>query len=413
MKYGLIGKDVRNSFSKSIHEQIGYEYDLISLKEEELNEFFKNKDFKGINVTIPYKQSVIKYLDYVSPSVEKIGVCNCIVNEKGILKGYNTDYDGVMYLIKKNNFDLKNKNVLILGSGGTCKTVSCVLEDLFVQNIYVASRSPKENQYSYQDVYNLDIDFIVNTTPNGMIGYSDDILIDLSKFNKLEGVIDVIYNPLRTSLLNEANKLDIQSVNGLDMLIYQAIRASELFTNSKISDEVISNIKSKILLDKLNIVLIGLPGVGKTTLGKLVAEQFNKEFVDMDSLIVNKENMSIKEIFDRYGEAYFRNLESNLCKELESKNNLVISTGGGVILNKENVKSLAKNGLIIFLDKELDLFTLSDERPLTKNKEELKKIRDLRYNLYLSSCDVLINLNNNLDKNKERIMEVVYEIINC
>ena len=369
MKYGLIGKDVRNSFSKSIHEQIGYEYDLISLKEEELEKFFKYKDFKGINVTIPYKQSVIKYLDYVSPSVEKIGVCNCIVNEKGILKGYNTDYDGVMYLIKKNNFDFKNKNVLILGSGGTCKTVSCVLEDLFVKNIYVASRSPKENQYSYKDVYNLDIDFIVNTTPNGMIGYSDDILIDLSKFNKLEGVIDVIYNPLRTSLLNEANKLDIQNSNGLNMLIYQAIRASELFTNSKISDEVISNIKSKILLDKLNIVLIGLPGVGKTTLGKLVAEQFNKEFVDMDSLIVNKENMSIKEIFDKYGEEYFRNLESNLCMELESKNNLVISTGGGVILNKENVKSLAKNGLIIFLDKELDLFTLSDERPLTKNKE--------------------------------------------
>ena len=413
MKYGLIGKDVRNSFSKSIHEQIGYDYELISLKEEELEKFFKDKDFKGINVTIPYKQSVIKFLDYVSPSVEKIGVCNCIVNEDGLLKGYNTDYDGVMYLIKKNDFDFKNKNVLILGSGGTCKTVSCVLEDLFVKNIYVASRSPKENQYSYQDIYKLDVDFIVNTTPNGMIGYSDDLLVDLSKFNKLEGVIDVIYNPLRTSLLNEANKLDIQNSNGLDMLIYQAIRASELFTNSKISDEVISKIKSKILLDKLNIVLIGLPGVGKTTLGKLVAEQFNKEFVDMDSLIVNKENMSIKEIFDKYGEAYFRNLESNLCKELESKNNLVISTGGGVILNKENVKSLAKNGLIIFLDKDLDLFTLSDERPLTKNKEELKKIRDLRYNLYLSSCDVLINLNNNLDKNLERIMEVVYEIINC
>ena len=287
MKYGLIGKDVRNSFSKSIHEQIGYDYELISLKEEGLNEFFKNKDFKGINVTIPYKQSVIKYLDYVSPSVEKIGVCNCIVNEDGLLKGYNTDYDGVMYLIKKNDFDFKNKNVLILGSGGTCKTVSCVLKDLFVKNIYVASRSPKENQYSYQDIYKLDVDFIVNTTPNGMIGYSDDLLVDLSKFNELEGVIDVIYNPLRTSLLNEANKLDIQNSNGLDMLIYQAIRASELFTNSKISDEVISKIKSKILLDKLNIVLIGLPGVGKTTLGKLVAEQFNKEFVDMDSLIVN------------------------------------------------------------------------------------------------------------------------------
>ena len=413
MKYGLIGKDVKNSFSKSIHEQIGYDYELISLKEEELNEFFKNKDFKGINVTIPYKQSVIKYLDYVSPSVEKIGVCNCIVNEDGLLKGYNTDYDGVMYLIKKNDFDFKNKNVLILGSGGTCKTVSCVLKDLFVKNIYVASRSPKKNQYSYQDIYQLDVDFIVNTTPNGMIGYSDDLLVDLSKFNKLEGVIDVIYNPLRTSLLNEADKLDIQNSNGLDMLIYQAIRASELFTNSKISDEVISKIKSKILLDKLNIVLIGVPGVGKTTLGKLVAEQFNKEFVDMDSLIVNKENMLIKEIFDKYGEAYFRNLESNLCKKLESKNNLVISTGGGVILNKENIKSLAKNGLIIFLDKDLDLFTLSDERPLTKNKEELKKIRDLRYNLYLSSCDVLINLNNNLDKNKEKIMEVVYEIINC
>ena len=413
MKFGLIGKDVRNSFSKSIHEQLGYEYELISLKENELDEFFKNKDFKGINVTIPYKQSVLKYLDYVSPSVEKMGVCNCIVNEDGVLKGYNTDYDGVMYLIKKNDFDFKNKNVLILGSGGTCKTVSCVLKDLSVKNIFVASRNPKDNQYSYKDIYDLDIDFVINTTPNGMIGYSDDLLVDLSEFKHLEGVIDVIYNPLRTTLLNEASKLDIQNTNGLDMLIYQAIRASELFTNSKVSDDVVLKIKSKVLLDKLNIVLIGLPGVGKTTLGKLVAEQFNKEFVDMDSLIVNKENMSINEIFERHDEAYFRNLESNLCKELESKNNLVISTGGGVILNKENVKSLAKNGLIIFLDKDLDLFTISNERPLTKNKEELKKIRDLRYNLYLSSCDVLVNINENLEKNIERIKEVVYEIINC
>ena len=210
-RYGLLGFKLGHSQSKVIHEyffksnNINATYDLIEISKEQLEEkinLIRTGYYQGYNVTIPYKQSVIKYLDYVSPSVEKIGVCNCIVNEDGLLKGYNTDYDGVMYLIKKNNFDFKNKNVLILGSGGTCKTVSCVLEDLFVKNIYVASRSPKENQYSYQDIYKLDVDFIVNTTPNGMIGYSDDLLVDLSKFNKLEGVIDVIYNPLRTSLLN-------------------------------------------------------------------------------------------------------------------------------------------------------------------------------------------------------------------
>ena len=412
MKFGLIGKDVRNSFSKSIHEQLGYEYDLVSLNETELEEFLTKKDFKGINVTIPYKQEVIKHLHFSSPSVKKIGACNCIVNEEGFLMGYNTDYDGVKYLIKKNNFQVKNKNVLILGTGGTCKTVSSVLNDLGVRKIYVASRNPKDNQYSYQDIYKLDINLIVNTTPNGMIGYSDDLLVDLEKFKSLEGVIDVIYNPLKTTLLSKATELDIPNCNGLDMLIYQAIKASELFNNTKVSDEIISKIKEKILLEKLNIVLVGLPGCGKTTHGKLIAKQLNKEFVDIDALIVEKENRSINEIFKEDGEAYFRNLETEFCKELSLKNNLVISTGGGVVLNKENIKHLSKNGLIVFMDKDIELFKISDKRPLTRNKDELKKLKDSRYNLYLSSCDVLVNLTNDKDKNLERILEVVYEVVN-
>ena len=412
MKFGLIGKDVRNSFSKAIHESLGYDYDLVSLKEDELHQFFLQKDFKGINVTIPYKQEVIKYLDVVSESVKKIGSCNCIVNKDGKLYGYNTDYDGVKYLIEKNNFDLNNKSVLVLGTGGTCKTVSEVLKDLGVKNIYIASRSPKENQFSYEDVYELEVDFIVNTTPNGMIGYSDNRLVDLSRFNKLEGVIDVIYNPLRTLLLLDAKKQNIPYCNGLAMLVYQAIRASELFIDEEYSKDVANSIFNKIYGQKINVVLVGLPGVGKTTIGKQLAKEFNKTFVDMDEQIVNKENRSINEIFATTGEAYFRKVEHDLCKELSLKNNLVISTGGGVILNQENVSNLSKNGIVIFLDRDINDFLITKDRPLTKSKEELEKLYENRYPLYKSSCDIKVKTNK-LEEDIEKIKELIYETINC
>ena len=412
MKFGLIGKDVKNSFSKAIHESLGYSYDLVSLNEEELKEFFEKKDFKGINVTIPYKQEVIKYLDVVSDSVKKIGACNCIVNKDGKLYGYNTDYDGVKYLIEKKNFNLNNKNVLILGTGGTRKTVSEVLKDLGVKNIFVASRSPKENQYSYDEIYELDVDFIVNTTPNGMIGYSDNRLVDLSKFSNIEGVIDVIYNPLRTLLLSDSQKLDIPYSNGLPMLVYQAIRASELFFDKTYSKDVADSIFKDIYTQKINIVLIGMPGVGKTTIGKLLAKEFNKTFVDMDELIVNKENRTINEIFANDGEVYFRKVEHDLCEELSTQNNLVISTGGGVILNEENVAYLSKNGLVIFLDRDIKDFVITNDRPLTKSKEELEKLYEQRHPLYVSSCDIKVTTNK-LEEDIEKIKELIYETINC
>ena len=412
MKFGLIGKDVRNSFSKAIHESLGYSYDLVSLKEDELEKFFLEKDFKGINVTIPYKQEVIKYLDVVSDSVNKIGACNCIVNKDGKLYGYNTDYDGVKYLIEKNNFELKDKNILVLGTGGTCKTVSEVLKDLGVKNIFVASRSPKDNQYSYENVYELDVDFIVNTTPNGMIGYSDNRLVDLSKFNKLEGVIDVIYNPLKTLLLLDAKKLNISYCNGLPMLVYQAIRASELFLDKTYSNDVADSIFNKIYEQKLNIILIGMPGVGKTTIGKELAKEFNKTFVDMDAEIVSKENRTINEIFAIDGEAYFRKVEHDLCEELSLKNNLVVSTGGGVILNQENISNLSKNGLVIFLDRDINDFLITKDRPLTKTKEDLEKLYKQRYPLYNSSCDIKVKTNK-LEEDIKKIKELIYEAINC
>ena len=412
MKFGLIGKDVRNSFSKAIHESLGYSYDLVSLNEEELQDFFEKKDFKGINVTIPYKQEVIKYLDVVSDSVKKIGACNCIVNKDGKLYGYNTDYDGVKYLIEKKNFNLNNKNVLILGTGGTRKTVSEVLKDLGVKNIFVASRSPKENQYSYDEIYALDVDFIVNTTPNGMIGYSDNRLVDLSKFSNIEGVIDVIYNPLRTLLLLDSQKLDIPYSNGLPMLVYQAIRASELFLDKTYSKDVADSIFKDIYTQKLNIVLIGMPGVGKTTIGKQLAKEFKKTFVDMDELIVNKENRTINEIFANDGETYFRKVEHDLCEELSTQNNLVISTGGGVILNEENVSYLCKNGLVIFLDRDIKDFVITNDRPLTKSKEELEKLYEQRHPLYVSSCDIKVTTNK-LEEDIEKIKELIYETINC
>jgi len=412
MEYGLIGRNVQNSFSKLIHNKLGYDYDLISLNEEELNKFLEEKNFKGINVTIPYKETVLKHLNFVSSSVKSIGVCNCIVNKEGMLYGYNTDYDGVKYLLDKNNFSMTNKKVLILGTGGTCKTVSAVLKDLNVNKIYVASRNPNDDQISYQVAQNLEVDYIINTTPNGMIGYSDDLLLDLSKYSKLEGVIDVIYNPLKTRLIKEAEKLDIPCCNGLMMLVYQAIKASEYFFDKEIDEHIVNEIYCSILDSKTNIVLIGLPGCGKTTIGELLSKELNKDFIDLDKEIVKKEERSINEIFLKDGEQYFRNIESNICKEISKEANKVIATGGGVILNKENIEYLSKNGIVIFLDRKLENYLITNDRPLTKSKKDLERLHKERYNLYLSSCDQRVEIKENLEEDVKHIKELYYEIIN-
>ena len=412
MEYGLIGEKLTHSFSKYLHEEfLNTKYELLSLTKDELKEFFTKKDFKGINVTIPYKKEVIQYLDYVDPLVKEIGACNCVVNENGILKGYNTDYYGFKFLLEENAIDLTNKNVAILGSGGTFSTIQKVAKDLNAKEIFCISRVKSENTFTYDELYSLNVDVLINASPKGMYPNNYESLVDLTKMKGLKAVVDVIFNPLRTKLILDAKKNNIKAVGGLQMLITQGIKASELFLNKKYSIEEIRSIYFDINVEKFNIVLIGMPMSGKTTLGVMLGKAFNKEFVDIDKEIVNKEKMSINEIFELKGEDYFREIERELYKEYAKRNGLIISTGGGIVKNIESINRLKENGMVIFIDRKIEKMIMSTHRPLVKDIKDVEVLLKDRYDLYLKNCDLKINNNGSKKRAVIYIVEAFYEYL--
>jgi shikimate dehydrogenase len=394
MDYGLIGEKLGHSYSKIIHEKFGfYNYELREIPRDGLDAFMRAKIFKGINVTIPYKQDVIKYLDYIDDKARAIGAVNTVVNKDGKLYGYNTDYFGLKTLLDCNGFDLNNKKVLILGTGGTSKTAYAVCEDSGASFLCKVSRSAKDGALSYEDVYekHSDASYIVNTTPAGMYPNLDGMPIDLKRFTNLEGVADVIYNPLRTRLIEEAEELEIKNCSGLRMLVYQAVAACEFFIGKKPDDSVSENIISELIKENENIVLTGMPGSGKSTIGKELSGSLKKEFIDTDALIVDREKREISDIFATNGEAYFRNVEKEVIKEVSLRKNVIISTGGGCILNPENIKNLKANGRIFFLDRKPEDLVPTDDRPLANEKSKIMKLYEERLPIYQRTADYIIN----------------------
>ena len=404
MEYGLIGYPLKHSFSKEIHSlikeylhNVNYNYELCELEEEKLDTFFKNKEFKAINVTIPYKEKVIKYLDFIDEKAKLIGAVNTIVNKNGKLYGYNTDYLGLNALIRKNNIEIENKKVLILGTGGTSKTAYQVVKDLNASIIKKASRKKGDNTLTYDEIYQnyQDVEVIINTTPVGMYPNNEEILIDFDKLKKIEAYIDVIYNPIKTRMVLNCEKLHIKAVNGLYMLVSQAIYAYLYFNDLKLNDKEITklcdDIYSDVLKSKLNIALIGMPTCGKTTIGKMVAKELDKKFVDTDDVIKERINMEIKDYIKTYGEAKFREIEEDVIKEVSKAQNQVIATGGGCILREENIISLKQNSIIYFINRSPDLLICSSDRPLSSSKAELRKRYNERIGLYLKYKDVEID----------------------
>ncbi len=387
MKYGLIGEKLGHSFSKVIHEAIAdYEYSLVEIKKDELASFMEKREFEGINVTIPYKQAVIPYLYYIDPAAEKIGAVNTIVNRGGKLYGYNTDFGGLKRLLIKNGFDLAQKKVLILGTGGTSKTAYAAAEALGAAEIHFVSRKGDIN-YDNVKMLHADADYIINTTPCGMYPNNDSQALSLDGFEKLEGVADVVYNPLKTRLVLQALERVIKGCCGLYMLVSQAVLASEIFLSKSYDEAVYDRTYNSILAEKQNIVLTGMPGSGKSTIGKALAEKTGKCFVDTDEVIVKNEGMEISEIFRLHGEEYFRKAEMQAVAQVSRKNSLVIATGGGAVLRKENVSELRSNGKLFFLNRPLEDIVPTDDRPLAKCKSDLQKRFDERYDTYKNTAD--------------------------
>ncbi|MCI7531161.1 MAG: shikimate dehydrogenase, partial [Christensenellaceae bacterium] len=399
MHFGLIGEKLGHSYSKEIHNLIAdYGYELREVKREELGAFMTERAFSGINVTIPYKKSVMDYLDVISDDAKKIGAVNTVVNRDGKLYGYNTDFYGLKALLIHNGVSVRNKKVLILGSGGTSDTAYNVVTGLNAKEAIRVSRTKKDGFVTYDEAARLhsDADVIINATPVGMYPDDDGVPVNIGLFPSLSAVIDAIYHPLRTNLVSDAENRGIKACGGLYMLVAQAVYAAALFENKKPDEILIDDVYGKILNDKRNIVLIGMPSSGKTTIGKALAARMGKRFADTDELIVGTTGKSIPEIFEKEGEKVFREIEKKVICDIAVNDGTVIATGGGVILDEKNVLALKRNGVIVYLDRKIDNLIATDSRPLSSNVDDLKKLYAKRKPLYEKYAEITIDDNDDV-----------------
>ena len=414
MEFGLIGAHLGHSFSPIIHGKIApYSYILNELSPQDLSLFMKNREFRGINVTIPYKQTVMPLLDEIDAMAKEIGAVNTVVNRNGTLIGYNTDFDGMKALIQKIGVPLTDKKVLVLGSGGTSHTANAVAKDLGAREILTVSRQKTEHCITYEEAYqdHTDAEYIINTTPLGMFPHQDGddnksaCPIDITKFPRLSGVMDAIFNPLRTNLISTAKEKGIPAEGGLYMLVAQAVFAAEHFLDAVLDKSIIERIYNELKSEKENIVLVGMPGCGKSTVGKALAKKLGRSFIDSDEAIIQKAKMSIPEFFEKFGEDAFRNLESEVIQELSAQTGIVLATGGGAVLRDENVFRLKRNGRLYFLDRALQNIKPTPDRPLSMNRAALQKRYEERYPRYCRVADCHIGINENIQDTLNKIKE--------
>lgn len=404
-RFGLLGQRLSHSLSPQIHAYFGdYAYELIEKEPEELPQFFAACPYQGLNVTIPYKTAVLPYCDDLDPVAERMGSVNTIrfINSRAL--GYNTDYYGFAYLLEQNNIAIAGRKVIVLGSGGASLTVCCVLKDLDAKEVVVISRSGRENYDNLPRHY--DAEIIVNTTPVGMFPDNLQSPITLEKFTHCRAVVDIIYNPLRTKLLLDAERLQLPAVNGLAMLVAQGKRAAEIFLQQNIPNtktkETIAAMRQKFG----NLVLVGMPGCGKSTVGKLLAQRCGKEFADTDALVTTMAGCAIPELFQTRGESAFRTLETQAVLQASAKLATVIATGGGAVLKEINRAALRQNATVIFLNRTLNQLAM-DGRPLSKDRNALQEMYAQRLPLYRAVSDFEIAVDTNPSVTCKRILEAL------
>ena len=401
LKCGLLGEKLSHSFSPQIHSELSdYSYSLIEKSECEVGEFLKNGDFFAINVTIPYKKTVMPYLAEISEEARRIGSVNTITRRAdGSLRGDNTDYYGFLYTVRLSGIKIEGKKVLILGTGGASLTARTVCEDLSAKEIIFVSRSGEVN---YESLYekHADAEVVINCTPVGMYPKNGASPIVLDSLKNCEGVIDMIYNPARTKLLLDAERLGIKCINGLSMLVAQAKRACELFLGESIDDGEIERITALIARQTRNIVLVGMPGCGKSTVGDLLSSMTGRKVIDTDVEITKKEGRTPSEIIKTDGEEAFRRIESQVVAEVGKTSGVIISTGGGVVTRQENYSPLHQNGVIVFIDRDVSSLATAD-RPLSVDLEALYK---KRLPVYRDFCDIEVSNSSTADACAKEIL---------
>lgn len=463
MEYGLIGMPLGHSFSQEIHESLGwYRYELRPVEAADFPVFMEARAFHGINVTIPYKQDVIPYLDEIDPLAAEIGAVNCIVNRNGKLCGYNTDLAGMQALVEKLGLDLRGKKVLICGTGGTSKTARTMARAAGAVDVIRLSRTVKSGvdfadviTYAQAYIDHTDAQIIINTTPSGMFPNNGEWAINAAAFPQLEGIIDAIYNPLETALVQQGHALGVPSTGGLYMLVAQAVIAAERFmgaagegedgaadnrasaardadaaatdnngaddarpaaaseaSGTKLTSSTSAAAKAvafpttkaqlSALCDRIfrqlerkkrNIVLIGMPGCGKTTVGTLLAEKTGRTFIDTDQVIREMSGKTPGQIINETGEDVFRAIEAQAIAQAGKNTGCIISTGGGAILRPENVAALRQNGTLYFIDRPVDQLIPTNDRPLSNSAEKLVQLYDERYPAYAACADFTIPVN--------------------
>lgn len=409
MTYGLIGEHLGHSFSPAIHERLsGLPYELRELAPEELGDFLHSEPFAGINVTIPYKKAVIPYLDALAPSAEATGAVNVIVRSDGKLTGYNTDTDGFIALARHSGIDFEGARVVILGAGGAAAAVAYAARSLGAASIRYAVRSPKADDQlpiGEPSLYD-DCEILVNATPVGMYPLMKGKPLDISVLPHLRGVLDCIYNPIRTNLVLDARKLGIPAEGGLRMLAGQAVRASELFRNCTIEESAIEDICSFLLGRRRNMVLCGMPSCGKTTVGMELSSRLGKVFVDTDEIVQTHSRQEISHIFACDGEEGFRKWERIAVEQASDMSGAIIATGGGTVLDPANLNALKRNGLLVLLDRPLGLLQPSSDRPLSRDCTSLERLYSARRQAYLDAADVIVPNTGSISETVEQIMEI-------
>lgn len=405
LKCGLLGEKLGHSYSPQIHSMLAdYEYKLFEKSPEELEDFLKSGEFDGLNVTIPYKKSVMPYCAELSPTAAQIGSVNTIVRRSdGSLYGDNTDAFGFENLIVHNGIEVKGKKALVLGTGGASVTAQAVLKNLGASEVVVISRRGEDN---YENIAkHADAEIIANTTPVGMYPNNGKAAVDLTQFPKLSGVLDVVYNPARTALLLQAEKLCIPCAGGLYMLVSQAKRSCELFTGKSIPDSEIDRIERVLSHQMQNIVVIGMPGSGKTAVSTMLAERLGRKIFDTDTIVSEKAGMTIPEIFAAQGEAGFRKLETEATAEVGKLSGNIISTGGGVVTVADNYELLHQNGVIVWIERDTNKLA-RDGRPISLSSD-LNELYAARLPLYERFADIKADNNGDINDTVNAIMEMI------